>query len=127
MRAQRPSPRPNQQLNPAASLKKPATKAPSSAAMYKLVCLFALVAFAAAAYTPEQKNEVVNDIIHEVVPVISIDTNCLKQNGISSVNCLISNLATCYFAHGTNISQLAGCLANKCGGSAIQILSCIKL
>ncbi|PAA46645.1 hypothetical protein BOX15_Mlig001791g1, partial [Macrostomum lignano] len=117
----------NQQLNPAASLKKPATKAPSSAAMYKLVCLFALVAFAAAAYTPEQKNEVVNDIIHEVVPVISIDTNCLKQNGISSVNCLISNLATCYFAHGTNISQLAGCLANKCGGSAIQILSCIKL
>ncbi|PAA70300.1 hypothetical protein BOX15_Mlig018888g1 [Macrostomum lignano] len=119
MRAQRPSPRPNQQLDPAASLKKPATKAPSSAAMYKLVCLFALVAFAAAAYTPEQKNE--------VVPVISIDTNCLLQNGIDSVNCLISNVASCYFAHGTNISQLAGCLANKCGGSAIQIISCIKL
>uniref|UniRef100_A0A1I8IKI2 G_PROTEIN_RECEP_F1_2 domain-containing protein n=1 Tax=Macrostomum lignano TaxID=282301 RepID=A0A1I8IKI2_9PLAT len=92
-----------------------------------LVCLFALVAFAAAAYTPEQKNEVVNDIIHEVVPVLSIDTNCLLQNGIDSVMCLVTNLITCFFSSGTNISQLATCLASKCGGNAIQIISCIKL
>ncbi|PAA46646.1 hypothetical protein BOX15_Mlig013012g1 [Macrostomum lignano] len=96
--------------------------------MCKLVCLFALVAFAAAAaYTPEQKNEVVNDIIHEVVPVLRLDTICLQQNGITSVTCIVTSLLVCFVSNGNNINELAACLASKCGSSASQIISCIKL
>lgn len=94
--------------------------------MYKLLCLFALVAFAAASYTEEQRNEVVNDLIHEIVPVLSIDTNCLKNNGIGALSCLLTNLFGCFLSNGTNLTKLATCLASKCGVSAAAIISCIK-
>uniref|UniRef100_A0A1I8HA56 Saposin B-type domain-containing protein n=1 Tax=Macrostomum lignano TaxID=282301 RepID=A0A1I8HA56_9PLAT len=93
--------------------------------MKAVIALLCLVAVASAAYTPAQREEVLDDLVHEIVPFLSVDWNCVKNAGISSSMCILKNLISCGVA--IKPPLIAVCLVASCGGDAAKLAYCIKL
>ncbi|PAA59846.1 hypothetical protein BOX15_Mlig029556g2, partial [Macrostomum lignano] len=92
-----------------------------------LLAVLAMASAASAAYTVQQQDEVINDLIQEVMPFISVDMECVRQAGISSLSCIINSIYGCALSNGFDPVRMANCFATNCGGNAIKLISCIKI
>uniref|UniRef100_A0A1I8GVX6 C-type lectin domain-containing protein n=1 Tax=Macrostomum lignano TaxID=282301 RepID=A0A1I8GVX6_9PLAT len=85
-----------------------------------LACL--LAAAAASSYTLEQKYEVYDAVLHEALPALSVDWNCVLSAGASSASCVLSALLGCGVGS-SDLSSIVKCLVSNLILPAAALLS----